>query len=132
MEEDKEKSYDFTDYHGSLGDEMSQVLQCTDYLAKAIVQSDEYREYNEAKEAIQGNTELGIKLNEYRMQNFKLQANTDIEDYFDELDRLEQQYSELKKDPKVMAFLSTELRLCKMIQQINTTIVKLVDLELKF
>jgi cell fate (sporulation/competence/biofilm development) regulator YlbF (YheA/YmcA/DUF963 family) len=132
MEKNKEKSYDFTNYHGSLGDGMSHVLQCANELSKAIVQSDEYREYNDAKEAIQGNTELGIKLNEYRIQNFKLQNNTDIEDYFDELDRLEQQYLEFKKDPRVMTFLSAELRLCKMIQEINTTIVKLVDLELKF
>lgn len=132
MEEDKEKSDDFTDYHGSIGDVMSHVLQCTKRLAEAIQSSDEYRAYNEAKDAIKGNLELGTKLNEYRIQNFKLQNNTDVEDYFDELDRMEQQFKELKKDPRIMAFLTAELRLCKMIQEINTTIVKLVDLELEF
>lgn len=132
MEKDKEKSNDFTDYYGSIGDVMSHVLQCTMHLASAVQNSDEYKAYNEAKDAIKGNIELGAKLNEYRLQNFKLQNNTNVEDYFDELDRMEQQYKELKKDPRVMAFLTAELRLCKMIQEINTTIVELVDLELEF
>lgn len=132
MEKDKKKSNDFTDYYGSIGDVMSHVLQCTKSLAKAIQSSDEYRAYNEAKDAIKGNLELCTKLNEYRIQNFKLQNNTDVEEYFDELDRLEQQYKEFKKDPRIMTFLTAELRLCKMIQEINTTIIKLVDLELEF
>ncbi|WP_099468890.1 YlbF family regulator [Konateibacter massiliensis] len=132
MEEDKEKSDDFTDYHGSIGDVMNQVLQCTDSLADAIVKSEEYRAYNEAKEAIHGNTELAIRLNEYRLRSFQLQSYTDTEDYFDELDMLEQEFADMKKDEKVMDFLAAELKLCKMIQEINMTIVKLVDLELKF
>lgn len=132
MEKNKKKSNDFTDYYGSLGDAMSHVLQCTKRLAEAIQSSDEYRMYNETKDDIKGNLELRTKLNDYRIQNFKLQNNTDVEDYFNELDRIEQQYKELKKDPRIMNFLTAELRLCKMIQEINTTIVNLVDLELEF
>lgn len=132
MEKNKKKSNDITDYHGSIGDVMSHVLQCTKRLTEAIQSSDEYRAYNEAKDAIKGNLELCKRLNEYRIQNFKLQDNVNVEDYFAELDKMEQQYKDIKKDPKVMAFLTAELRLCKMIQEINMAIVNLVDLELEF
>lgn len=111
---------------------MSDVLQCSDNLVKAIVESDEYKAFHNAKEAIKDEPELGSILNEYRLQNYKLQNNRDAEDYFDELDRLEQQYYELKKNPKVIAFLTAELRLLKMIQKINTAIVEQIDLELSF
>lgn len=132
MEKDKKKSNDFTNYHGSIGDVMNNVSQCIESLTQAIVQSDEYQEYNSAKEAIKGNVELEIKLNEYRMKNLQLQTKSNAEDYFDDLDMLEQEFASFKKDPRVMAFLSAELRLCKMVQEINVSIAKLVDLELKF
>jgi cell fate (sporulation/competence/biofilm development) regulator YlbF (YheA/YmcA/DUF963 family) len=132
VEENKAKSNDFTNYHGSIGDEMNSVLQCTKSLSEAIVQSEEYKAYNEARDAIKGNIELEIKLNEYRIRSFNLQNSVDNEEYLDELDMLELEFAELKKDPRVSAFLSAELRVCRMVQEVNTAIAKLIDLELKF
>jgi cell fate (sporulation/competence/biofilm development) regulator YlbF (YheA/YmcA/DUF963 family) len=111
--------------------EMSSVWQCTESLTEAIAQSEEYKAYNEAREIISSNVELSIKLNEYRLRSFHLQNSASSEEYLDELDLLELEYVQLKKDPKVIAFLATELRLCRMIQEINTAIAKLIDLELK-
>jgi cell fate (sporulation/competence/biofilm development) regulator YlbF (YheA/YmcA/DUF963 family) len=132
MEEDKEESNDFTNYHGSIGDEMSSVEQCTNDLAKAIVQSDEYMVYIEAKKALKGNLELCIKLNEFRERNFKLQNSTDDIDLFDELDMLELEYAEFLKNSKISAFLAAELRVCRMTQEINAKIANTIDLELEF
>lgn len=108
---------------------MSHVLQCVESLSKAIVESDEYITYTKAKEAIKGNTELINTLKEYRMESLNLQNKSNIDEYFAELDCFEQKYNQFKKDPKVMDFLVAELRLCRMIQEINITIVKFVDLE---
>lgn len=132
MEEDKEKSNDFTNYHGSIGDEMSSIEQCANDLAEAIVQSDEYKGYIEAKEALRGNLELCIKLNEFRERNFKLQNSTDDTDLFDELDLLELEYAEFLKNSKVSAFLAAEFRVCRMTQEINAKIANTIDLELEF
>jgi cell fate (sporulation/competence/biofilm development) regulator YlbF (YheA/YmcA/DUF963 family) len=132
MEEDEEKSDDFTNYHGSIGDEMSDVWQCANELADAVLQSDEYKTYVEAKEALKGNVELCIKLNEYRERNFKLQNSVDNIDLFEELDVLEMEFSDLLRNAKVSAFLSAELRVCRMTQEINATIAKSIDLELEY
>lgn len=111
---------------------MSNVEQCTNNLAQAIAQSEEYKEYNEAKEALSGNLELCIKLNEFRERNFKLQNSPEDVDLFDELDIFDLEYAEFRKDPRVMAFLAAELRMCRMTQEVNATIANVIDLELKF
>jgi len=132
VEKNKEKSNDFTNYHGSIGDDMSSVWQRANELAEAIVQSEEYKTYMEAKEALKGNVELCIKLNEYRERNFKLQNSVEEMDLFDELDMLEIEYADLLKNSKVSAFLAAELRVCRMTQEINMTIANLIDLELEY
>jgi cell fate (sporulation/competence/biofilm development) regulator YlbF (YheA/YmcA/DUF963 family) len=132
MEKDEEKSNDFTNYHGSIGGEMSNVEQCTNNLVEAIAQSEELEAYNEAKEALSGNIEVCIKLNEFRERNFKLQYSLDNVDPFDELDVIDLEFAEFRKDPRVTAFLVAELRLCRMTQKVNATIANMIDLELKF
>ena len=86
----------------------------------------------DAKEVIKGDLELCVKMNEYRKRNVELQNNAKRVDLFDELDIFEQEYAEFKKDSKVAAFLATELRLCRMMQEVNITIAKNIELELKF
>ncbi len=132
MEEDEEKSNDFTNYHGSIGDEMSSVEHCANDLVEAIIQSEEYKVFIEVKEALKGNLELCIKLNEFRERSFMLQNSTEDVDLFDELDILELEYAELLKNSKVSAYLAAELRVCRMTQEINTKIAKTIDLELEF
>lgn len=132
MEKDEEKPYDFTNYYGSIGDTMNNVKQCTDHLVEAIVQSEEYKAYNEAKEALSGNIELCLKLNEFRERNFKMQSSSDGEDLFDELDLFEQEYADFRKDAKVNAFLAAELRMCRITQEVNASIANVIDLELIF
>ncbi|MFA9375342.1 MAG: YlbF family regulator [Lachnotalea sp.] len=111
---------------------MNNVKQCTDHLVEAIVQSEEYKAYNEAKEALSGNIELCLKLNEFRERNFKMQSSSDGEDLFDELDLFEQEYADFRKDAKVNAFLAAELRMCRITQEVNASIANVIDLELIF
>jgi cell fate (sporulation/competence/biofilm development) regulator YlbF (YheA/YmcA/DUF963 family) len=111
---------------------MNSVWQCTDSLAEAIVQSEEYKSYIDAKEALRGNIELCLKLNEFRERNFQLQSSTEDIDLFDELDLLEQEYADILRDPRVAAFLAAEIKVCRMTQEINATIAKRIDLELEF
>ena len=53
-------------------------------------------------------------------------------DLYEETDRMENEYRELRKNPMVSEYLAAENALCKIVQQINWTLIEGLEFEVGF
>lgn len=142
MEENEEKSYDIT-YHNGSGinccyrinhPEMRYYMELENKareLSKMIIDSDVYQRYISAKENLERNTELKVKVDEYRKKNFFIQ-NKESNNKLDELKNLFSEYYEVLSDKNVKEYMDCELILCRTLQQINEIIVDGIDFDVDF
>ena len=51
-----------------------------------------------------------------------------MEDLYERMEAFEDEYREFRKNPVVAEYLESELRICRMIQEINARITNVVEL----
>lgn len=101
-------------------------------LVEALINSEEYKEFYAAKDEVEKDSELCRQINEYRRRNFDIQNNIREEELFEATINFDKEYENFRKEPRVAAFLSSELRVCRTIQEINSQVTEMIDLELNF
>ena len=94
---------------------MDKVSECLDSLVLEMQESKEYQNYLWMEQ------ELKIKIDDYRIRNYRLQQAEDV-DLFDAVDSLEHDFYDLRKNQKANAYLEAELAVCKMIQKVQQRI----------
>lgn len=100
-------------------------------LSNAILGSDVYKRFINARESLKKHEELCAKANEYRHKNFIIQNSTS-NNRVDELRELENEYRDILKNTIVREYLNAELLLCRTIQKINEIIVDGLDMDIDF
>lgn len=128
MEEDKTQTDDYADYYGSV-EMMSQVDICLEQLVNAVLESDEYKHYQEIREKMKKEPEKEQAINNFRRRNFVLQKSKDNTDLFEEIDRLDQEFKEFRSQPLVEEYLMAELAFCRLIQNINWKLMEHVEFD---
>ncbi len=108
---------------------MSRVDQALKDLIGAILDSEEYREFDSQRSLMKSYPELKAEIDRFRQENYELQRFTEPEELLDKSDEFQQKYEELQKNPMVDAFLWAEVEFCRMIQAINQEIVEAVNFE---
>lgn len=98
-------------------------------LVKTIYESEEYRSFLEAKQMVYKVPRLAENIRSYCWQNYELQ-NSGTEDLYEKMEEFEAKYREFRKDPIVTVYLERELRMCRMLQEINARITDSVDIML--
>ena len=111
---------------------MRDVNEAIDDLMEAVRGSDAFVRYQAIREKVHGFPELERKITEFRKKNYELQNSRGEVDLYEETDRMEQEYREFRKNPMVQEYLSAENSLCKMVQQINWTLIQGLDFEVGF
>ncbi len=111
---------------------MSEVEKHKKELAKAIVNSEEYKEYLRCRDILAKNVDLYRSVNEMRKQNFMLQNAEDVSNMFEETEKLRCRYEEIRNNIVVNNFLRAEMCLCRMIQDINRTLMNAIDFDMGF
>ena len=106
---------------------MKRVEDAVRQLASAIKESDIYQEYEKQLCRVKEVPELKAQIDEFRMRNFQLQTGGD--NAFDKLEQFEEEYAEFRENPLVNDFLASELAFCRMMQEINKSIMNSVDFE---
>lgn len=109
-------------------DEMNTALNG---LVQAIKDGQEYKRYQLAREELHKEPELERKVHEFRKKNFQIQNSGNV-NLFDEVDRLEQENTEIRRKPIVEEYLSAELAFCRIVQRINWTLIEQLDFDLGF
>lgn len=101
-------------------------------LAQIITDSEEYQNYLKIKREIEQNEALCHKINDFRARNFQLHATLEGEELFNAMENFEREQANFRKDPLVNQFLAAELRIVRIIQQVEKTIVDRIDLDLNY
>lgn len=132
MERDKEKTDDYTNYYGSIGDiRMSRVDDSLADLIAAIQESSEYRRYHDADDKLHEYPELLTAVHEFRRKNYQIQNSRDV-DIFSQTDSLYQEITSMRKNPVVEEYLNAELALCRVVQNVNWKLIEGLDFSVGF
>lgn len=110
---------------------MDQIEIALDQLVLAIRESDEYKRYQAAREELHCYPELERSVHEFRKKNYQLQNSMNA-NLFDEVENLERENSQMRKNPIVEEYFVAELLFCRKIQHINWQLVDGLDFELGF
>lgn len=105
------------------------VEKGTEHLIRAILDSETYQSFEIQRDKLKGMPELKIKINEFRIRNYELQNSEHTEDLFDRMDALESEYAAFRENPVVEDFLTAELKLCRLMQEVYARLTEAVDLE---
>lgn len=131
MEEDKTQTYDYAYYYGSIKN-MNTIDMCLEQLITAILASDEYKRYQEIREKVRKEPSKEQMIHLFRKRNFKLQKSKQTVDLFGEIDRLEQEFADFRREPLVEEYLSAELAVCRLIQGVNHKLMEKIDFDIGF
>lgn len=100
-------------------------------LKYAILNSEEYKNFDGYRRKLNDNPELKAKVNAFRAGNVQMQmqkasyGNADVQSFANE-------HVDLLSNSLVRDFLNAELILCKMIRKVDSMILSDVELELDF
>ncbi len=98
---------------------MNRVEEKLDALVRVVKESPEYREYQRVRELVHQDPEKEKAVHEFRRRNF-------------EMDRLEKEFAPLRAEPYVNEYLSAELAVCRMVQNINYRLMEEIEFDLGF
>jgi len=108
---------------------MNHIQDCTQELIRAILESDEYREFGRIRDKVREQPRLREEINRFRQHVFEVQNSQEPLDMYGEQERLCRDYDAFRRNPLVNDFLQSELRICRLIQQISMEIADSVDLD---
>ncbi len=106
---------------------MSKLDNVVEQLIQAVLESQEYHEYDLQRNKVKQNPELKAKIDEFRKKNYEMQTSED--NGFDKLEQLEREYGDLFQESVVSDFLDAELAFCRVIQEINHRLTEAVHFE---
>ena len=110
---------------------MSQIDERLKDLIGAIRESNEFRRYQEAKNKLHENPELEEVVHNFRKKNYQIQNSGNV-NLFDEVDKLERENSSIRRNPVVEEYMSAEIAFCRVVQNINWTLIEGLDFEVGF
>lgn len=108
---------------------MATVEEALQGLIGAILESEQYREFDRQRSILNSDPALKKQVDAYRLENFALQRFTDPEELLDKTEEFTAKYEEWRNNEKVESFLRAELDFCRMIQGINQGIMEAVHFE---
>ena len=111
---------------------MTDTLELSRQLNACIKDSDVYKNYQYCKDKLRQKPEKLQQLMEFRKKNYLLQNSQATVDLYEETDRMENEYREFRKNPMVSEYLAAENALCKIVQQINWTLIEGLEFEVGF
>ncbi len=98
-------------------------------LVEAVKHSTTFKEYDRWRRILKADPELFAKVNKYRAENYRLQCLEDDGTLQDKIEKFAEDNRELSEEPRVHAFLESEVALCRMLQEITLRVVRGIDFE---
>lgn len=111
---------------------MSRVDELAAELAVAILESEEYKNFIKCKEEIHKNPQLYEAVNELRKHNFELQNSETTLDMYEEVVKIFDKYAYIRTNVVANKFLRSELSVCRMVQDVQRTLLEKMDFEVDF
>ena len=105
----------------------SSVEQSLDNLINTIKNDEIYLEYKKQLDLLRQDPELKRQVDDFRKRNYDMQLDGTLD--FGKLESFRDEFKDFRANPLVDAFLAAELDFCRMLQNINFTIIDAVDFE---
>lgn len=106
---------------------MSNMDNAVNQLIAAIMETEIYQEYATQLERVKQQPELKARIDHFREQSYILQTEGDVA--IDKFDQFESEFDEVNENPDAVAFLTSELAFCKMMQDINLRVTEAIHFE---
>jgi len=89
-------------------------------LARAIQESEEFKQYADTKAATAGNAELAAMLADFQSKQFEVQAKQMMGEEMDEtfVSQIQELYAIMMKDPLAAQYLQCEMRFSMMMNDV--------------
>ena len=89
-------------------------------LAQAIKGSEEFKQFDEARQQLKGNEELSRMVQDFQTNQFELQANQMSGQQLgpEDMSSVQQLYAILLKDPLAARYMETEMRFSIMMKDV--------------
>ena len=110
---------------------MTELNEAMENLMEAVRHSDAFVRYQAIREKVHGFPELERKITEFRKKNYQIQNSGGI-NLFDEVDRLERENSQLRRNPVAEEFYAAELAFCRVYQKISWSLTDQLNFEVGF
>lgn len=104
-----------------------EVKDAVDNLINTIKSDEVFREYHKQLDLLRQEPELKRQVDDFRKRNHEMQMSEDLD--FAKLTAFQEEFKTLRENPLVDSFLAAELDFCRMMQNINFSIVESVDFE---
>ncbi len=111
---------------------ISQIDEALEGLIQAIWEGEEYQRYQKIRAKVHEQPELEQKIHAFRKKNYEVQNRANDRALYDQVDGLEREGIEFRKDPLVNEYLNAELGICRLFQRINWELVRKMDFDLGF
>lgn len=112
--------------------QVSHIDEALEGLIKAIWESEEYKRYQDIREKVHEQPELERRIYAFRKKSYDIQNFADEKVLYDQVDSLEREGFEFRKEPFVNEYLNAELGICRLFQRINWEIVRSINFDLGF
>ncbi len=110
---------------------MNDAVSLSKELNRVIKESELYANYSEARNTLYEHPDLLDGLNEFKRKNMEIQDNLDIDNPFEEINSLVQEYDELVHNTIVSDYLKAERKLCHMMKSIYEEIADGLCVDIK-
>ena len=111
--------------------EMDEIKEYTVQLSAALRGSEAYKAFREVSRKVSEEPQLRQRLDEFRKKNYLLQNGSNAYDLFDDVQNLEREYEDMRKNPVIQEYLAAELQICRIIQRCADEILTSVDMEIE-
>lgn len=98
-------------------------------LLTSVQKSDVYKTFKKQEAILEKDPELAERVRHFRAENFRLQ-NGECGNLLQGAEELARESAELRRNPKVNAYLDAELALCRMMQQICKTLTDGIEIKI--
>ncbi len=98
-------------------------------LVKAVIESTEYKRYQDICEKVRAYPQLEQQIHAYRKQVYDIQNFTESRDLYEQVDKLEREGVEFRRNPLVSEYLAAELAFCRLYQHINWSIIQNINFD---
>lgn len=106
---------------------MDNIREKLEELMGAIEVSEEYQSFREARRQVDTVPGLAEKIREFCRKNYEIQKH-DSENLNELMEEFESRYEEFRRNPLVKTYLERELRMCRVMQEINVRLMGMMDL----
>jgi cell fate (sporulation/competence/biofilm development) regulator YlbF (YheA/YmcA/DUF963 family) len=109
---------------------MMNVYDAAHSLAKAIKESEEYKQYHEMKQVVSGNGDLSDMLNDFQAKQFEIQAKQMMGEEIggEMMEQIQSLYGIMMQDPTAAQYLQSEIRFSLMMNDIYKILGEVISL----